>query len=94
MRDRCASGKRLTLTVNAPSVKAQSPTMAKTSRDNCAIFAPIRETLWELLQPIVTAFPDIQLQVEDVVSSARNVRAELVARHQWHPVKDRWWGDR
>jgi hypothetical protein len=84
MCDRCASGKRVTLSFNAPSVKAQSPTMAKASRDNCAIFAPTRETLRELLQPIVTAFSDIQFHVEDVVSSARTARAQLVDSPEWH----------
>jgi hypothetical protein len=66
------------------SVKAQSPTMAKASRDNCAIFAPTRETLRELLQPIVTAFSDIQFHVEDVVNSARTARAQLVDSPEWH----------
>jgi hypothetical protein len=78
MRDRCASWKRVTLIFNATSVNAQSPMMAKASRDKCAIFAPTRQTPRGLLQPIVTAFPRIQFHVDDVVSSARTTRAELV----------------
>ena len=51
-------------------------------------FTTPREKLWELMQPITTAFPDIQFRVEEVVADGERAAARLrftgTSRAAWH----------
>jgi len=76
----------ISLRDTAALVRSVAPQLTMHVRDQS--FTVPREQIWALMQPIVTAFPDIQFRVEDVVAGQDRAAARLTFagtnRAPWH----------